>query len=304
MSEVILETGGRASWKQYLELCKPNVVLLIVFTAIVGMVLATDSLAVNWIAVVFGTLGIGLGAASGAAINHVVDQKIDAVMDRTKNRPLPTGGLSTESALLFALILAVSSMLILGALVNLLTAALTLLSMVGYAVIYTMFLKRATPHNIVLGGAAGAAPPVLGWAAVTGEVSVEALVLFLIIFIWTPPHFWALAIKRRDDYAEAGLPMLPVTHGIDFTKQQVLLYTFMLLSVSLLPFIIHMSGLLYLVSALLLGLGFIYHAFKLYRDAGDGHAMKTFGFSIVYLMALFAALLLDHFIVIGLSQVA
>jgi protoheme IX farnesyltransferase len=267
------------------------------------MVLATDTLAVNWIAVVFGTLGIGLGAASGAAINHVVDQKIDAVMDRTKNRPLPTGGLNTESALLFALILAVSSMLILGTLVNLLTAALTLLSMVGYAVIYTMFLKRATPHNIVLGGAAGAAPPVLGWAAVTGEVSIEALVLFLIIFIWTPPHFWALAIKRRDDYAAAGLPMLPVTHGIDFTKQQVLLYTFMLLSVSLLPFIIHMSGLLYLISALLFGLGFIYHAFKLYRETGDGHAMKTFGFSIVYLMALFAALLLDHFIAIGLSQV-
>ncbi|MBL4607412.1 MAG: protoheme IX farnesyltransferase [Pseudomonadales bacterium] len=304
MPGILLENHSRASWRQYLELCKPNVVLLIAFTAIVGMVLATDTLAVNWIAVVFGTLGIGLGAASGAAINHVVDQKIDAVMDRTKNRPLPTGGLSSESALVFALILAVLSMVILVSLVNVLTAVLTLLSMVGYAVIYTMYLKRATPHNIVLGGAAGAAPPVLGWAAVTGEVTVEAMVLFLIIFIWTPPHIWALAIKRRDDYAAAGLPMLPVTHGIEFTKQQVLLYTFMLLSVSLLPFTIHMSGLLYLFSAVLLGLGFIYHAFKLYRQAGDEHAMKTFGFSIVYLMALFAALLIDHFIAIGMSSVS
>ena len=304
MSEVTLESHGRVSWKQYLELCKPKVVLLIVFTAIVGMVLSIDSWSIDWVAVVFGTIGIGLGAASGAAINHVVDQKIDAVMDRTKSRPLPTGGISTESALIFALTLALGSMLTLGVFVNALTAGLTLLSMVGYAVIYTMFLKRTTPHNIVLGGAAGAAPPILGWAAMTGEVSIEAFVLFLIIFIWTPPHFWALAIKRRDDYAAAGLPMLPVTHGIEFTKQQVLLYTFMLLSVSLLPFIIHMSGLIYLCSAFFLGLGFIYHAYKLYREEGDEHAMKTFGFSIVYLMALFAALLVDHFVAIGMSQVA
>ena len=306
MTQAALDShdGDGTLWKQYLELCKPNVVLLIVFTAIVGMVLSVDSFSIDWVAAILGTVGIGLGAASGAAINHVVDQKIDAVMDRTKNRPLPTGGISTESALLFASFLAVSSMVILGVFVNTLTAGLTLLSMVGYAVIYTMFLKRSTPHNIVLGGAAGAAPPVLGWAAMTGEVSTESFVLFLIIFIWTPPHFWALAIKRRDDYAEAGLPMLPVTHGIEFTKQQVLLYTFMLLSVSFLPFIIHMSGVIYLFSALMLGLGFIYHAFKLFREEGDGHAMKTFGFSIVYLMALFAALLIDHFVMIALSQVA
>lgn len=300
MSEVYMELRGKASWKSYLELCKPNVVLLIVFTAIVGMMLATEG-AVSWVAIIFGVLGIGLGAASGAAVNHVVDQKIDAIMDRTKNRPLPTGGMSSEQALTFALVLALVSMAILISCVNILTAGLTLLSMIGYAVIYTMFLKRATPHNIVLGGAAGAAPPVLGWAAVTGEVSVEALVLFLIIFIWTPPHFWALAIKRRNDYADAGLPMLPVTHGIDFTKQQILLYTFMLLAVSLLPFIIHMSGLFYLASALILGLVFIYHAVKLCRAEGDQHAMATFGFSIVYLMVLFMALLLDHFLVIFLG---
>lgn len=303
MSEVYVDLRSKASWKSYLELCKPNVVLLIVFTAIVGMILASNG-TVEWTAIIFGTLGIGLGAASGAAVNHVVDQKIDAVMDRTKNRPLPTGGLSSEQALLFALLLALSSMLLLVLFVNALTAALTLLSMVGYAVIYTMFLKRTTPHNIVLGGAAGAAPPILGWAAVTGEVTVEALILFLIIFIWTPPHFWALAIKRRNDYAEAGLPMLPVTHGIEFTKQQILIYTFMLLSVSLLPFIVHMSGLLYLASALILGLLFIYHAYKLYRSEGEQHAMATFGFSIIYLMCLFMALLLDHFLAMALSVVA
>lgn len=300
MSEVYIDLSRKTSWKSYLELCKPNVVLLIVFTAIVGMMLAIHSKP-DWLVIIFGTLGIGLGAASGAAVNHVVDQKIDAIMERTRNRPLPTGGLGSEQALLFALLLGLSSMLLLALFVNMLTAALTLASMVGYAVIYTMFLKRATPHNIVLGGAAGAAPPVLGWAAVTGEVSLDALVLFLIIFIWTPPHFWALAIKRRNDYAEAGLPMLPVTHGIEFTKQQILMYTFMLLSVSLLPFVIHMSGLLYLVAALVLGVMFIYHAFVLYRSEGDQHAMATFGFSIIYLMCLFMALLLDHFLALALS---
>ncbi|MBV1873437.1 MAG: heme o synthase, partial [Gammaproteobacteria bacterium] len=289
MSEIVYEPAESPLWKRYLELCKPKVVYLIIFTAIVGMVLATDGMA-NWVAIIFGSLGIGLGAASGAAINHVVDQKIDALMERTKARPLPTGGIAANQALTFALSLGVLSMVILVVFVNVLTAVLTLFSLVGYAVIYTMFLKRATPHNIVLGGAAGAAPPLLGWVAVTGEVSIDALVLFLIIFIWTPPHFWALAIDRRDDYAAAGLPMLPVTHGVNFTKEQILLYTLMLLSVSFLPFIVHMSGLLYLIVAFVMGLGFIYHAYKLYRSEGDEHAMKTFGFSIVYLMVLFAAL--------------
>lgn len=301
MSEILYEPAESPLWKQYLELCKPKVVYLIIFTAIVGMVLATDGMA-NWVAIIFGSLGIGLGAASGAAINHVVDQKIDALMERTKSRPLPTGGIASNQALIFALSLGVLSMVILVVFVNVLTAVLTLFSLVGYAVIYTMFLKRATPHNIVLGGAAGAAPPVLGWAAVTGEVSIDALILFLIIFIWTPPHFWALAIARRDDYAAAGLPMLPVTHGVSFTKEQILLYTLMLLSVSFLPFIVHMSGLLYLIIAFVMGLGFIYHAYKLYRSEGDEHAMKTFGFSIVYLMVLFAALLADHFLAMALSS--
>ena len=301
MSEIVYEPAESPLWKRYLELCKPKVVYLIIFTAIVGMVLATDGMA-NWVAIIFGSLGIGLGAASGAAINHVVDQKIDALMERTKARPLPTGGIAANQALTFALSLGVLSMVILVVFVNVLTAVLTLFSLVGYAVIYTMFLKRATPHNIVLGGAAGAAPPLLGWVAVTGEVSIDALVLFLIIFIWTPPHFWALAIDRRDDYAAAGLPMLPVTHGVSFTKEQILLYTLMLLSVSFLPFIVHMSGLLYLIVAFVMGLGFIYHAYKLYRSEGDEHAMKTFGFSIVYLMVLFAALLADHFLAMALSS--
>ena len=301
MSEIVYEPAESPLWKRYLELCKPKVVYLIIFTAIVGMVLATDGMA-NWVAIIFGSLGIGLGAASGAAINHVVDQKIDALMERTKARPLPTGGIAANQALTFALSLGVLSMVILVVFVNVLTAVLTLFSLVGYAVIYTMFLKRATPHNIVLGGAAGAAPPLLGWVAVTGEVSIDALVLFLIIFIWTPPHFWALAIDRRDDYAAAGLPMLPVTHGVNFTKEQILLYTLMLLSVSFLPFIVHMSGLLYLIVAFVMGLGFIYHAYKLYRSEGDEHAMKTFGFSIVYLMVLFAALLADHFLAMALSS--
>lgn len=283
------------NWRKYYNLCKPKVVFLIVFTAIVGMLLSTQG-ALPLDTFIAATIGIGLASASGAALNHWVDQRIDVVMERTHRRPLPQGEMSSRSALLFALSLALISMVILLAWTNPLTALLTLTSLVGYAVIYTMFLKRSTPQNIVLGGAAGAAPPMLGWAAMTGEVNTEALLLFLIIFVWTPPHFWALAIKRRDEYARAGLPMLPVTHGIVFTKFHILLYTLLLLSVTLMPFVIQMTGLIYFAGALSLGIGFIYHAVKLYRTGdSDLHAMKTFSYSIFYLSALFAFLLLDHY---------
>ena len=281
-------------WDKYWQLCKPKVVLLIVFTAVVGMFLSTES----WVpfnAWFWGSVGIGLAAAAGAALNHWVDEEIDARMQRTQMRPLPAGELSGNQALIFALTLAALSMLILIGLVNLLTAALTLASMIGYAVIYSMFLKHSTPQNIVLGGAAGATPPVLGWCAVTGELHSEALLLFLIIFVWTPPHFWALAIKRVDDYANAGVPMLPVTHGIAFTKLHILLYTLLLVVVTLFPFLVFMSGKLYLAGALALGIGFVYHAVRLYRSEGDAYAMKTFGYSIFYLSALFGFLLLDHY---------
>lgn len=283
------------NWKAYLGLCKLKVVSLIVFTALVGMLLATPD-AVPLSTLFWGLLGIGLGASCGAAINHIVDQKIDAVMKRTEHRPLPQHQLSTTQALVFALGLGVLSMVILSVMVNGLTAVLTLASMVGYAVIYTLYLKRSTPHNIVLGGAAGAAPPVLGWTAVTGELHTDALLLFLIIFIWTPPHFWPLAIKRVEDYSKAGVPMLPVTHGIAFTKLNIVLYTLMLIAVTLMPFLTQMSGVLYLFAACVLGAGFLYHSIILYRTEGDQHAMKTFGYSIFYLSALFIALLVDHYV--------
>lgn len=281
-------------WRRLYDLTKPKVVFLILFTALVGMLLASPGL-VPPVTLFAGLAGIGLAAASGAAINHIVDQRIDALMERTQNRPLPTGDVDPRQAILFAVSLMVVSMTLLGAFVNALTAILTFIAMIGYAVIYTVYLKRATPQNIVWGGAAGAAPPLLGWTAVTGELGTEALLLFLIIFIWTPPHFWALAIRRRDEYAKAGVPMLPVTHGIRFTKQQVLLYTLMLLAVSLLPFVTRMSGLLYLAGAVSLGLVFVWRAFQLYRSEGDALAMKTFAWSIYYLTLLFAFLLADHY---------
>ncbi len=287
-------TFSQAIWRDYFELCKPKVVALILFTAAVGMFLSTE----GWVpfnAWFWGLIGIGLAASAGAALNHWVDQEIDARMDRTSARPLPQGSISGRGAVVFSLSLAAMSMVVLLGFVNVLTAALTLASMVGYAVIYTMFLKRSTPQNIVLGGAAGAAPPVLGWTAVTGELHPEALLLFLIIFVWTPPHFWALAIRRRDDYARADVPMLPVTHGIALTKLHVLLYTVLLVIVTMMPFLVRMSGTLYLAGALALGIGFVYYALKLYRSEGDGYAMKTFGYSIFYLSALFAFFLLDHY---------
>lgn len=294
MNEISLKFSG-ISFKQYYKLCKPKVVLLIVFTAIVGMLLSTSGV-LPLDKFLAATIGIALAAASGAAINHWVDQRIDGIMERTRNRPLPRGELSSSSALLFALLLAFASMFLLLAFVNTLTALLTLTSLVGYAVIYSMFLKRSTPQNIVLGGAAGAAPPLLGWSAMTGEINTEALLLFLIIFVWTPPHFWALAIKRKDEYAKAGLPMLPVTHGIMFTKFQIFLYTLMLVLVTLMPFVIYMTGLIYLAGAVALGIGFLYHAIKLYNTGtSDEHAMKTFAYSIFYLSALFGFFLLDHY---------
>lgn len=294
MTEIALSSRG-FNWRKYYNLCKPKVVFLIVFTAIVGMLLSTPG-ALPLDTFLAATIGIGLASASGAALNHWVDRRIDVIMDRTKNRPLPQGELSSRSALIFALSLAVISMIILLIWTNTITTLLTLTSLVGYAVIYTMFLKRTTAQNIVLGGAAGAAPPLLGWAAMTGDVNTEALLLFLIIFVWTPPHFWALAIKRKDEYARAGLPMLPVTHGVRFTKLHILLYTIMLLSVTLMPFVIQMTGLIYFAGALALGIGFIYHAVKLYNTGDtDEHAMKTFSYSIFYLSALFGFFLVDHY---------
>ncbi len=283
------------SWTQYYNLTKPKVVFLIVFTAMVGMLLAAEG-AVPLDIFVFGLLGIGLAAASGAAINHVVDEHIDRIMERTRNRPLASGDLDQKSALIFALSIGALGIAMLVVFVNLLTAVLTFFALVGYALIYTMYLKRATPQNIVLGGAAGAAPPLLGWTAVTGTVDTEALLLFLIIFVWTPPHFWALAIRRREEYAKADIPMLPVTHGVMFTKIQILLYTILLVVVTMMPFIVQMSGLIYLAGALALGVGFLYYAIRLYRDDQPNViAMKTFGYSIFYLSLLFAFLLLDHY---------
>lgn len=279
----------------YLGLCKLKVVALIVFTAMVGMFLATSPPGmVPWDVLLWGNLGIGMAAAAAAAINHVLDAREDARMSRTHRRPLPQGQVTGTQALVFAGVLGALSMVILVVFINTLTAVLTFISLVGYAVVYTMYLKRATPQNIVIGGAAGAAPPVLGWAALTNSVDPHALLLFLIVFIWTPPHFWALAIHRRDEYAKVDIPMLPVTHGIPFTRLQILLYTIMLLVVSVLPFAMHMSGYFYLLGALLLGAGFLRYAIQLMQ--GRDVAMKTFGYSIWYLMAIFAILLVDHYL--------
>ncbi|HEX6827968.1 MAG TPA: heme o synthase [Burkholderiales bacterium] len=294
---IVDSVAGRqvaGSLRSYFQLCKPRVVALITFTAVVGMFLSTAGLPPPG-ALVFGTLGIALGAASGAALNHVADRHIDALMARTSGRPLPAGDIGPRQAVLFALALGCASMAILFGLVNALTALLTLISLIGYAVIYTMFLKRRTPQNIVLGGAAGAAPPVLGWTAVTGQLHPEALLLFLIIFVWTPPHFWSLAIRRRAEYAKAGIPMLPVTHGVRMTKLQILLYTVLLVAVTLLPFVTQMSGLIYLAGAIALGIGFLRSAILLYRSDSEAQAMKTFGYSIVYLSLLFGFLLADHY---------
>jgi protoheme IX farnesyltransferase len=284
-----------ASWRDYYELCKPRVVLLMLLTSVIGMFMATPGM-VPWQVLVFGNLGIALCAASAAAVNHLVDRRIDLVMARTHNRPIAQGRVDTLHAILFALVLGVVGMAILITQINQLTAWLTLASLLGYAVVYTLWLKRATPQNIVIGGLAGAAPPLLGWTAVTNEIHGHGLLLVLIIFAWTPPHFWALAIHRRDDYAKADIPMLPVTHGIRYTKLHTLLYTLILFAVTLMPYASHMSGPLYFFGAIALGLGFIYWAIVMMIGKNPNAAMQTFRYSIVYLMALFVIMLLDHYL--------
>ena len=280
---------------QYLELCKPRVVVLIVFTAVVGMFLAVPGWP-PWNALLAGTLGIGLAASSAAAINHLLDHRIDARMNRTKRRPLASGKLTEGKVMIFALILGLLAMATLIIWVNNLTAMLTFLSLIGYAVVYTAWLKRATPQNIVIGGAAGAAPPVLGWAAVPGSLDPQALLLFLIIFVWTPPHFWALAIYRKEEYALVDIPMLPVTHGTSFTRLQILLYTILLVIVTTLPYLTHMSGLVYLAGVSVLNLGFMWYALRMMSSKDILLPMHTFAFSITYLLVLFIFLLVDHYV--------
>lgn len=293
--EHILEARGEVSWQDFLDLCKPRIVALIVFTAMAGMFLApTEGLTL--VRALAAMLGIGLAAASAAAFNHVADHRIDALMARTHRRPLPSGQIDRRAALCFASLLGVLSMALLAGFVNVLTAVLTLFSLIGYAIVYTVYLKRATPQNIVIGGAAGAAPPVLGWTAATGSVDPQALLLFLIIFAWTPPHFWSLAIYRWREYASARVPMLPVTHGLDFTRLQILLYTIILFVASLLPYVTYMSGLVYLIGAVPLGVWFLYYAIRMQRDHCERLAIRTFRYSIMYLAGIFLFLFIDHYV--------
>ena len=299
MATALRAHSESASWRDYLELTKPKVVLLMLITSLVGMFLATRA-GVPWTVLLFGNLGIGLCAGAAAAVNHVVDRRIDSIMARTHKRPVTAGRVSVPAALGFAMLLAVAGMALLLAFTNELAAWLTLASLLGYAVLYTGFLKRATPQNIVIGGLAGAAPPLLGWVAVTGHVSAEPLLLVLIIFAWTPPHFWALAIHRKAEYAKADIPMLPVTHGEHYTKVHILLYTAAMLAVTLLPYAIHMSGPLYLAAALVLGGRFMFWAWVLYRDSRPHAAINTFKYSIWYLFLLFIALLADHYLLLNL----
>jgi len=289
------EESLSGAFRQYYDLTKPRVVMLIVFTAIVGMLLAVPGMP-DIFTVFVASLGIGLAASSGAAMNQIIDMRADAIMARTQNRPLATGGMQVWQAIIFAALLCALGMVLLVQWVNVLTAALTFVSMVGYGIIYTVFLKPATPQNIVIGGAAGAAPPLLGWVAMTNAVTPEACLLFLIIFAWTPPHFWALALYRRDEYAAAGVPMLPVTHGEEFTRLQILLYTYILVAVTLLPFSIHMFGGIYLVVAFYLNARFMFYVYRLYKSYSDELSRKTFFYSIKYLMYLFAVMLLDHYL--------
>jgi protoheme IX farnesyltransferase len=285
---------GRALWRDYLELCKPNVVALMILTSLIGMLLAVPGM-VPWQVLVFGNLGIALCAASAATVNHMVDRHIDLKMVRTINRPVAQGRIGNTQAMSFACVLGASGMVMLKVFTNDLTMWLTFSALIGYAFIYTSFLKRATPQNIVIGGLAGAVPPLLGWAAVTGDVHHNALLLVLIIFAWTPPHFWALAIHRREDYAKAGIPMMPVTHGNKLTALHAVLYTLMLIAITLLPFATRMFSWLYLVGVIVLGVGFLYWSVQLYREKPNA-GMETFKYSIVYLMALFVIMLLDHYL--------
>jgi heme o synthase len=298
-----LHGGLRAHYQDYVELCKPRVVALMVFTALVGMLLAAPG-DVPMATLAFGILGIALVASSAAAINQLADRHIDAVMARTRMRPLPTGSLSARHVLVFATVVGGAGMVILIAFVNVLTAVLTFVSLVGYAAIYTLYLKHATPQNIVIGGAAGATPPLLGWTAVTGQIDPNALLLFLIIFTWTPPHFWALALYRKAEYAKVNIPMLPVTHGEDYTRLYILLYTLLLVVITVLPFVTGMSGLIYLVGVLVLNAVFLYYAIALKLLRRRALAIQTFVYSIVYLMLLFALLLCDRYLPVVLSQFA
>lgn len=293
------QSVSRASWRDYYEMTKPNVVLLLLLTALVGMCLSTPGW-LPWQPLVAGLMGIGALSSAAAVINHVMDRRIDAQMARTFNRPVPKGKVSPRRALIFAGLLAAVGYLVLEVWVNRLTALLTLASLVGYAMVYTMYLKRATPQNIVIGGLAGAAPPLLGWTAITGEIHPFALLLVLIIFIWTPPHFWALAIHREKDYARAQVPMLPVTHGVAFTKTSVLLYTILLAIICLMPYLVGMTGIIYFAGSSLLNVGFLYYALKLKFNADEHTAMQTFRFSILHLMVLFLVLLVDHYFKITL----
>ncbi len=296
---VVIES---ASWRDYFDLCKPKVVALLLLTSVVGVVLASPPGDISIFILIMSTLGIGLGSAAGAAINQIVERESDARMARTENRPLPQGRISQQNAFIFAVLMAVASVFILTAWINVLTAVLTFASMIGYAVIYTMYLKKATPQNIVIGGLAGATPPLLGWTSVTDSVDPHGLLLVLIIYTWTPPHFWALAIHRRDDYAKVNLPMLPVTHGIEFTKYSILGYTILMFMVTLLPYLSYMRGEIYLVSAVLLGMYFFYKVFMLMFSDRKNAAISTFVYSINYLMLLFVAMVVDHYFAADVSQ--
>ena len=294
-----MDSGGNtpvATWRDYLELTKPRVVALMILTALIGMCMAVPGF-VPWQPLVLGNLGIALCAGAAAAINHLVDERIDQQMSRTRSRPVATGKVSQRAAALFAAILAFLGIGVLVIWVNSLTAVLTVASLIGYAFVYTMFLKRATPQNIVIGGLAGAAPPLLGWTAVTGEVHGHALLLVLIIFAWTPPHFWALAIHRREEYASVGIPMLPVTHGVKFTALHIFLYTVIMILITLLPFATLLSGWLYLSGAVILGAVFLYWAIEILRDKNPQAPMETFKFSITYLLLLFIIMLADHWLI-------
>lgn len=290
-----------ASWRDYFDLCKPKVVALLLLTSIVGVVLASPPYEISLFILIMSSLGIGLAAAAGAAINQIVERENDARMARTESRPLPQGKVTQQNAFIFAVMLAAASVFILTAWINVLTAVLTFASMIGYAVVYTMYLKKATPQNIVIGGLAGATPPLLGWTSVTNSIDPHGLLLVLIIYTWTPPHFWALAIHRRDDYARVNLPMLPVTHGVEFTKFSIFAYTILMILATVFPYLIRMFGLIYLVSALVLGAYFLYMVLHLMFAEKEKTAIKTFVYSINYLMLLFIAMVVDHYFPIYLG---
>jgi len=291
----VMDESSHAGWREYYEMCKPKVVALLILTSVVGSVLAFPAWGIEWDILIIANLGIGLAAASGAAVNQLVEVKSDAKMARTEGRPLPTGRLNIKNAFIFAVLLGAISMAILVVYINVLTAVLTFASLIGYAVIYTMYLKRATPQNIVIGGLAGATPPLLGWTAVTNSVDPYGLLLVLIIFTWTPPHFWALAIHRRDDYAKVAIPMLPVTHGIKYTKLAIVAYTILMVIVTLLPYLAYFAKGIYLIAAVLLGGFFMYKSLELFFTDREKAAIQTFVYSINYLMLLFVALVADHY---------